>query len=381
MKRIFEFFILVLLLPQFSSLYAENAADYFPLDIGNEWVYEDCSERDYYNECFAFSRTVDRLIEDPDFGFYYAIRHEKINFDFYTKQGIYFLSSMINDSRGVVDLQIASGELSNKIINATFQTGDLINRNFTLRHAIYIRFQAEVESGGVTEETYFYGTCSYDMHFSSEILNIESIQSNDVIYSAFPISLFLESGSLYNCTYEHDPTHWAYDPNAIYQNGNGLGGGIEHKSKIWLAKHIGPIAIQDYLYDAPYWVIKRTSLDADSDGVANIVDNCPNDVNSDQINTDDDSFGNICDTDDDNDGVLDVNDAFPTDSTETQDSDGDGVGDNSDAFPADPAETMDSDGDGYGNNMEVATGTDPLDASDYPRSKTILNILPLILDQ
>ena len=43
------------------------------------------------------------------------------------------------------------------------------------------------------------------------------------------------------------------------------------------------------------------------------------------------------DDDDDNDGILDINDAFPLDSTENVDTDSDGVGDNSD---------LDDDGDG-----------------------------------
>lgn len=56
--------------------------------------------------------------------------------------------------------------------------------------------------------------------------------------------------------------------------------------------------------------------------------------------------------DSDGDGVLNSEDAFPNDPTESVDTDGDGVGDNSDAFPADPTETKDSDGDGIGNNAD-----------------------------
>ena len=47
--------------------------------------------------------------------------------------------------------------------------------------------------------------------------------------------------------------------------------------------------------------------------------------------------------DSDGDGVLDVNDIFPLDSTESIDSDNDGVGDNADIFPLDSTETI-----GYG---------------------------------
>ena len=56
--------------------------------------------------------------------------------------------------------------------------------------------------------------------------------------------------------------------------------------------------------------------------------------------------------DSDGDGVIDANDAFPLDPSETADSDGDGVGDNADAFPNDPSETADSDGDGVGDNAD-----------------------------
>jgi len=41
--------------------------------------------------------------------------------------------------------------------------------------------------------------------------------------------------------------------------------------------------------------------------------------------------------DEDNDGVFDINDAFPNNSTETKDTDNDGTGDNADVFPTNPA--------------------------------------------
>ena len=68
---------------------------------------------------------------------------------------------------------------------------------------------------------------------------------------------------------------------------------------------------------------------------------------------DGDGIPDNLDPDDDNDGVDDVDDAFPYDPNETADADGDGVGDNSDAFPNDPNETADADGDGVGDNGDV----------------------------
>ena len=69
---------------------------------------------------------------------------------------------------------------------------------------------------------------------------------------------------------------------------------------------------------------------------------------------------NACDKDDDGDGVLDSQDAFPLDNTETSDSDLDGVGDNSDWAPNDSSESVDTDGDGVGNNADAF----PSDASE-----------------
>jgi len=57
--------------------------------------------------------------------------------------------------------------------------------------------------------------------------------------------------------------------------------------------------------------------------------------------------------DSDNDGVLDVDDAFPFDPSESVDTDGDGIGDN-----ADP----DDDGDGQSDSDELTCGSNPLAA-------------------
>ena len=82
-----------------------------------------------------------------------------------------------------------------------------------------------------------------------------------------------------------------------------------------------------------------SQLDSDGDGVPDDQDAFPNDPNE-TVDTDGDGIGNNADTDDDNDGVDDANDAFPLDPTESSDLDGDGIGDNSDP---------DRDGDGVAN--------------------------------
>ena len=93
--------------------------------------------------------------------------------------------------------------------------------------------------------------------------------------------------------------------------------------------------------------------DQDNDGVEDDIDNCPSIANPNQFDTDEDMLGDLCDEDDDGDGVPDASDAFPLDSGESIDSDGDGVGDNSDWAPNDSSESADSDGDGVGDNADA----------------------------
>lgn len=89
--------------------------------------------------------------------------------------------------------------------------------------------------------------------------------------------------------------------------------------------------------------------DDDNDGVLDINDDFPRDA-SEQIDSDADGVGNNADTDDDNDDVLDDEDAFPLDATESKNADGDKLGDN-----ADP----DDDNDGLSDIDEAALGSDP----------------------
>lgn len=89
--------------------------------------------------------------------------------------------------------------------------------------------------------------------------------------------------------------------------------------------------------------------DDDNDGVLDVNDNCPLIANSDQLDTDGDTDGNVCDLDDDNDGVLDADDICPlTANADQADFDNDGIGDVCDD---------DLDGDGVPNSVDFCSNT------------------------
>jgi glucose/arabinose dehydrogenase len=95
--------------------------------------------------------------------------------------------------------------------------------------------------------------------------------------------------------------------------------------KIWAVDTTSDTSDPVLLFDSPYLIssfaqlpdgellvltynnsIHRLTADTDIDGVANINDNCPFITNPDQLDTDGDGLGDVCDPDDDNDLVNDA---------------------------------------------------------------------------
>ncbi len=94
------------------------------------------------------------------------------------------------------------------------------------------------------------------------------------------------------------------------------------------------------------------------------VDNCPLAANADQLDTDGDNTGNVCDPDDDNDGLSDVLELSIGTDTLRADTDGDGISDynevnydgNPNAYTPDAdlnPLSADTDGDGLGDGADT----------------------------
>ena len=96
--------------------------------------------------------------------------------------------------------------------------------------------------------------------------------------------------------------------------------------------------------------VEVANFDSDSDGISDDQDNCPLAYNPDQTNTDGDEQGNVCDNDDDGDGVTDLApDNCPlTPNPDQADNDYDGMGNLCD---------LDADGDNVTDAVDACLNT------------------------
>jgi hypothetical protein len=132
--------------------------------------------------------------------------------------------------------------------------------------------------------------------------------------------------------------------------------------------------------------------DTDGDVIPDDVDNCLTTANSDQLDSDNDRLGDICDPDDDNDGLDDIVENTLGTNPLVADSDGDGLSDFTEVSAGDPysyqagVDTDPNNSDTDGDGMLDGADLDPLvahigDGDLAPRGAPdgIINVADLLI--
>ena len=120
----------------------------------------------------------------------------------------------------------------------------------------------------------------------------------------------------------YQPTSWEYIEFLYLANNGSIAFLADEGSNLldaWVNTGMAtPYVMENITWNAP---------DDDNDTIPNSEDNCPNTPNTDQLNNDGDAEGDVCDDDDDNDGLTDAFEATINTDPFLEDTDGDTVTD------------------------------------------------------
>lgn len=181
-----------------------------------------------------------------------------------------------------------------------------------------------------------------------------------VAYNKFQLFMMNEDGSSQqqitnSDSSDYNPIGNYSVPNVIYYYSRSSSGAVD----LWKINYDGSGLTKmttSGVNANPSWWVPDAPLDTDSDGLVDIIDNCPAVANPDQTDFDGDSMGDVCDADIDNDSILNTGDNCPLASNADQlNSDNDSLGDACDS---------DNDNDGISNaqdNCEFAANPNQAD--------------------
>ncbi|MBT8097390.1 MAG: S-layer homology domain-containing protein [Gammaproteobacteria bacterium] len=260
-----------------------DPADFFPLDDGNQWTYLE----DGFDTSTATVQAGTVMINGVPTKELRFVESGEVSSNYFT-----------NDANGIR-------------LHRTTVEGD----SFTLSPPIVITSSPssigqEIQaSGDVTGVFTGIGTFPLDYDATTRVLRQQTITVPAGTYDTVKVEVDLR----------------------IY--GTVLGTPINETEidTYWLTEYVGPVKSVQEFQDVTYISeLTSSNIDWDGDGVLSYLDNCPGISDPNQANFDGDTRGDICDADDDNDGYMDTEDAFPFNADEWLDTDGDGIGNNAD---------------------------------------------------
>ena len=274
--------------------------------------------------------------------------------------------SVYNFSYVASNGNLSSGELDIDTNNEIYAMGDELSANFSstalvigemyyLDWGLYDASQSMVDGGNSTWMAYTNTSIEWQNY------TVDGAPIDYGTYCFYGNLFHLDANYSATWLYQDDTCITVENPGSNNTGGNNTGGNNTTDSDGDGVEDV----LDAFPTDPTEW------SDYDNDGVGDNSDNCYWYSNPNQANWDNDSFGDICDWDDDNDNVNDTEDAFPYDPSEWSDSDSDGVGDNGDNCPS-VANTDQSDV----NNNGIGDACDPNTGGNG--NNTTINTPPVI---
>jgi len=157
----------------------------------------------------------------------------------------------------------------------------------------------------------------------------------------------------------YQPTSWEYI-NFLYQANDATISFLASEGANILDAWLNTGMAAPHVMESTTWTVP----DSDGDGVPDSVDNCPDDANPLQENNDGDGQGDVCDPDDDNDGLSDTEEAGIGSDPLLADTDGDGITDYDETlYDTVPGYNPATDTDPTSNNTDADAyldGVDPI---------------------